>query len=153
MVHYACVDMASLKQHTKLSSESRFRALVLYDGYCVLCNWFVRFILRIDRSGVVGFAALDSKIAKQSHAKIPANVDSVVLVEGPDVRVRSAAVFRVFDILGGGWHLLRIFRVLPLSLTDGIYDWVARRRTKIFGRYDACPLPDERFRERFIADE
>jgi len=142
--------MAAKKQHTKLSPESRFSAVVLYDGYCVLCNWFVRFVLHIDRKGLIGFAPLESEIARRSQARIPEEVDSVVLLEGPDAHVRSGAVFRVFEILGGGWRAMRIFHLLPSSLTDGLYDSIAERRTKIFGRYDACPLPEERYRDRFI---
>lgn len=141
-----------MKQHTKLSPESRFRAMVLYDGYCVLCNWFVRFVLRIDRKGTIGFVPLDSPIAKRLHVHIPDGVDSVVLVEGHDVLAKSDAVFRVFSLAGGAWSALKIFSLLPKSLTDGVYDWIAKRRMKVFGRYGACPIPAERFRDRFIEE-
>jgi predicted DCC family thiol-disulfide oxidoreductase YuxK len=27
---------------------------------------------------------------------------------------------------------------------------VARRRYRIFGKYESCPLPEERYRDRFL---
>lgn len=142
--------MTTATQHTKVSPESRFSAVVLYDGYCVLCNWFVRFVIRIDRAGVIGFAPLESEVARRSHTRIPEGVDSVVLVHGLDVLTKADAVFRVFRLVGGGWRALRVFRVLPSGITNGVYDWIAKRRSRIFGRYDACPMPEPRYRDRFL---
>ena len=43
-----------------------------------------------------------------------------------------------------------MLRVLPRWLRDLGYDLVARTRYRLFGRYDACPLPDPRHRARFL---
>jgi len=137
-------------QHTKDSSETRFAAIILYDGMCVLCNWFVRMILRIDRQGRIGFAELNSPGIARADRDMPSDVDSVVLLEGDVVRVRSDAVFRVFELVGGVWGLLKVLRAFPVRLTDGVYDWIARRRRKIFGRYASCPAPEVRYRDRFL---
>ena len=88
-------------QRTKLSPESRFTAIVLYDGYCVLCNWFVRVVLRLDTTGVIGFAPLESDIGRTIHTDLPEGTDSVVMVEGDEVRVKSEAMFRLLQLVGG----------------------------------------------------
>jgi len=41
-------------------------------------------------------------------------------------------------------------RVVPRPIRDGFYDWVARRRTRWFGKLDSCRLPDDRDAERFL---
>ena len=133
-----------------MSAQSDFKAIVLYDGYCVLCNWFVRFVLRIDQTGIIGFASLDSPIARELHDRIPPEIDSVVLLVGEHTYVRSEAIFRVIAVVGGFWKVLRVFQVFPVGLTDAVYDWVARRRKKIIGAYDACPVPEEKYRWRFL---
>ncbi len=134
-----------------MSLQSKFDVIVLYDGYCVLCNWFVRLVLRMDRRGVIGFAPLTSECARLAADSLPKGVDSVIVIDGDRTFVRSQAVFRVFERIGGLWKGMTILRVLPTALTDRVYDFIAVRRKKLFGRYEACPLPEERFRSRFLA--
>jgi len=43
-----------------------------------------------------------------------------------------------------------MLRVLPPRVRDLVYDAVARHRYRMFGRYDTCPLPEARYRDRFI---
>jgi len=142
--------MSDDMQHTKDSPESRFRAIVLYDGLCVLCNWFVRWVLRADKDGLIGFAPLDSELAANVRDTIPIEADSVVLLDGSTVRVKADAVFRILELTGSAWKVFLAFRVLPMSLTNGMYAWIARHRTAWFGRYDSCPAPDTRHRNRFL---
>lgn len=50
------------------------------------------------------------------------------------------------------WRLAgRALRVIPRSLRDWGYRLVARNRYRIFGRYEACPIPTEGTRSRFLA--
>ncbi len=83
------------------------------------------------------------------------SIESVVLVEtAPDgtekVFVRSTAVLRVLEYLGGWWQLLTIGYVLPPAVRDWLYTVFAAWRYRLFGRYDACPLPTLDIRARFL---
>ncbi len=62
-------------------------------------------------------------------------------------------MFFVLSELGGVWRLLRVLRWLPASLVDHGYGLVARHRYRVFGRYDACPVPEPSDRDRFIEAE
>ena len=81
--------------------------VLLYDGVCGVCNRAVRTILRLDPTGPLRFAALDSVFAKaviERHPEI-ADIDSVVFVDDPGrpserVAVRSESAMRVVDYLG-----------------------------------------------------
>jgi predicted DCC family thiol-disulfide oxidoreductase YuxK len=52
--------------------------------------------------------------------------------------------------LGGRWSLLLALYILPRFVRDWGYDAVARRRYRIWGKYDACPIPPPGVRDRFL---
>ncbi len=137
--------------------DSGGRTLLLFDGLCPLCHRAVRLVLARDRTGSIRFAPLQGETARVILARHPAlaGVDSLVLVESGEggdevVRVRSDAVLRLAQHLGGAWRAARVFRVLPRALRDGAYDLFARLRSPLFGRYASCPAPDPAHRERFL---
>jgi len=136
-------------------------ALILYDGVCGLCNRGVRFVLKRDRNGVFRFAALQSSASRKILAQYGVDPDALdtfyVVVDFGKARERllsrSAAALHIAARLGGIWKVVAVFRILPSRLRDLAYDFIARHRYRIFGRYDTCPLPEARYRERFIDAE
>ena len=130
--------------------------ILLYDGICALCNGFVRFLLRVDRTGSLRFAALESPAGQAIRARHPAlkEVDTFVLVErdgeAERVSIKSTAVLRTLNYLGWPWKLGLFGYVLPREIRDSLYDVVAYWRYRIFGRYDACPVPPPEAKHRFI---
>ena len=139
--------------------STRAKTLVFYDGVCGLCDRFVRFVLMRDRRGQIKFAPLQGEMARtllQPAGHDPANLESILVVadwNGPGQRVlqRSAAVVHAVSELGGGWGVVaRLARVVPTFFADAVYTAVARRRYRIFGKFDACPLPRPEWRDRFF---
>jgi predicted DCC family thiol-disulfide oxidoreductase YuxK len=132
--------------------------LLLYDGYCGLCNRAVQWVLAHDRAAAIRFAPLDGRVADQVRARHPAlvGVDSLVLVEAVDgkerVLVRSAAVLAILDHIPHWRMIAAIGRLVPQSIRDGAYGIVARSRLRWFGRSDLCPLPTPAQRSRFLLD-
>ena len=99
------------------------------------------------------FAPLGGPTATRALASHPelASVDSIVLIEGDQASVRSTAVLRVLRYLGGVWKILLVGYLIPREIRDSLYDVVAHWRKRIFGGYDACPLPPAEHRSRFRA--
>lgn len=131
--------------------------VLLYDGLCGFCDGTVQFILKHDRRGTLRFATLQGDFARDVIARHPelAGVDSLVLVErdaaGRErVHVRSDGALHVARYLGGAWHLARATAIVPRVIRDLAYDGFARIRYRVFGRYDACPIPTPEQRARFI---
>lgn len=127
---------------------------VFYDGSCVLCHGFVRFLLAEDRARGVRFAPLhgptfERELAPAARALLPDSV--VVLGDEARPRLRSEAVCQMLATLGGLWRLLSMVLVLvPRPLRDLGYDCVARVRTAFFGRTkEACPLMPNALAARF----
>ena len=133
--------------------------LVFYDGLCGLCDRFVQFLLPRDPNARLSFATLQGDLARTTlvpRGFDPADLDTVFVVadwKGPRERVlsRSRAVLHAASALGGVWRVLStLARIVPPPIADAVYGVIARRRYRIFGRYDACPLPRPEWRSRFL---
>ena len=140
------------------NSKLVFTHLVLYDGTCGFCDRMVRWLLDRDTDGCFLYAPLQGDAARAlraRHPEIPEELDTVVYVyAGPDgerVFLRSVAVFRIFEVLGGGWRRIAWLRVLPRALTDFGYLCFAKIRYAVFGRRDECRIPTGAERERFLS--
>jgi predicted DCC family thiol-disulfide oxidoreductase YuxK len=127
--------------------------VVWFDGVCVLCNGFVDFLLARDRGGRIRFGALQSPAGESVRRRARSlfgEVDSIVVSEGPDLRVRSDAALRAIAALGRGWRVVGVLRGIPRPVRDAVYDAVARRRYRWFGRRVACRVPSEGERNLFV---
>ena len=136
------------------ASRATGAPVLLYDGVCALCNAAVTFVLKRDRSHSVRFAPLQGQTAARVLREQPglAGIDSMIWIDG-DGRAftRSAAALAIARHVGGGWATLAaLARIVPTVLRDAVYDLIARTRYRIFGRYDACPVPPPEVRERFL---
>ncbi len=130
--------------------------VLLYDGLCGFCDRTVHFVLARDPAGRMRFAPLQGEYARQVLNEHPSlrDIDSLILVEAVDEPhtplVRSDAILAIADYLGWPWRGAAVFRIVPRVLRDWAYDLFARHRYRLFGRYDACPLPSPDVRARFI---
>ena len=132
--------------------------LVLYDGVCGLCNGLNQFILRRDREDSFRFASLQSEFAASLLQRYDINavdLDTVYVVADygqPNQRLfaRSDAIFHVIGQLGGIWRILKVGKVLPKPFRDALYNVVASNRYRVFGKYDTCLMPEERYRKKFL---
>jgi predicted DCC family thiol-disulfide oxidoreductase YuxK len=132
--------------------------VLLYDGLCGFCDGLVQFVLGRDPRGVLRFAPLQGEFARGVFERHPElrGIDSLILVEAPAtsderVYVRSDGALRVARHLGGWWRAALVLRIVPRFIRDAAYNGFARIRYKVFGRYDACPIPSPEQRARFIA--
>ena len=136
----------------KLVSSPDEAPILLYDGYCALCNGWVSFLLKVDPRGPLRFAPLSGTVGQtflSSHTEL-AGIDSLVLIEGQRATVRSTAVLRIFRYLGGFWRILLAGYAIPREIRDSLYDVVAHWRYRVFGRNGTCPMPPETVRARFL---
>jgi len=133
--------------------------ILLYDGVCGLCNRGVQFAVRHDPKGRFRFASLQSEFAKgvlARHGVKVGDLDTVyVVVNGgstdESLLARSDAALFVLREIGGLWRAGAWFlKWLPRRVRDWSYNWIARHRYRIFGRYETCPIPSERERARFL---
>jgi len=128
------------------------RPVLLFDGLCNLCNAAVRFVVRFDDAGEFLFAPLQSDVGQallSRHGLPTEGFDSFVLVDGDDYATKSTAALRVARRLDGPIPLAYPLIYLPTGVRDRVYDFVADHRYQVFGKKDACPVPEPSIRERF----
>ena len=128
--------------------------VLFFDGGCGLCHNSVRVLIRLDRKAKLIFAPLggalfQQRVPPEAQAGLP---DSLVL-SPPDgkLHVRSAAVLRALEEIGGFWRFAAKFgRLIPAALRDRLYDAIARARHRWFKKPEtACPLMPPELRGRF----
>lgn len=129
------------------------KRIVLFDGDCNFCDSSVQFIIKRDPAAHFLFTSLQSTkgVELTKQYAIPANVDSLVLIDNGKAYTKSSAALRIAKKLDGLWHLLFLFILVPRKIRDGVYDYVAKNRYKWFGKKEeACMLPPPEMRKRFI---
>lgn len=133
-------------------------AVIVFDGVCVLCNGWVRFLLRHDRRRRYRFAAMQGEAGRAllaRHGLDPDDPVSFLLVEydlgtSPRVSTDTTAIRRVLAGLGGLWRVAHLAALLPAFVRDPLYRLFARNRYRLFGRHEVCMVPSEEQRARFL---
>lgn len=127
--------------------------VVLFDGVCKLCNAWARFLIRFDRERRFKLCSVQSPEGQEilRFYGMPADTfETMALLEGPRLRVKSTAFIRVVMRLPFPWFLAATSWIVPRPIRDWLYDRVARNRYAIFGKYDACMLPSPDHESRFL---
>ena len=126
--------------------------IILYDGVCVLCSGWMRFVLRRDRERLFRFTPIQSDYGSALARALgidPLDPDTnAVIWKGVAYR-RSDAALRVVS-LSPGWRWVRVLHVVPRFLRDAIYRLIARTRYRVWGRHAVCDLGGETYSNRII---
>jgi len=130
--------------------------VILFDGVCKLCNAWSNFIIKHDHQRIFKLCSVQSvegqKILK--HFGLSTDVyDSMLVVEGDAVYQQSDAFFQVVRKLGYPWKAVCVFRMIPKSLRNWLYDRIALNRYSLFGKYDVCLLPTADHGARYLNEK
>ena len=130
------------------------KKIILFDGVCNLCNGAIQFVIKRDKKDVFRYAALQSEIGQEMISERgidTAKTDSIILVApGLAYYTKSEAALEIAKEFGGLWGLLLVFKWVPSSFRDSLYDVVARNRYKWFGRKDQCMIPTPELQAKFL---
>lgn len=113
------------------------KPLILFDGYCVLCNRSVQFLQARQRPETLEYASQQSARGQQALAGCglsTATIDMLVLSEDGRCYLRSTAALRALRYLRFPWPLLFAFILVPPFLRDPVYNFIAHNRYRWFGR-------------------
>lgn len=126
----------------------RDKAIIVFDGVCVLCTANARFVLKNDRAAKFRLAAMQDEVGARILSKAgldPADPLSFVILDavrdGGRVWMDSDAVLHLWSELGWPWRIGAIFKLVPKRLRDPVYRFVARNRYRWFGKRDTCWVP------------
>jgi len=125
--------------------------IILFDGECSFCNFWVKFVVKRDKKDLFRFASLQSDVGQKLLNRFSLGVDlgTVVLIMGNQVKTKSSAALHILSCLGGVFTLGIIFVVIPKIVRDGVYDLIAKNRKSLF-KNESCIMPDTIRRSKFI---
>lgn len=127
--------------------------VILFDGVCNFCNYWVNFAIKRDRRKKLKFTTLQGQAAKQLLSQYhinPTSLSSVIFIDKGKAYTQSSAAIRICKYLAGGWKLFYGFMIIPKFIRDFFYNIIARNRYRWFGKKESCMVPTPELRERFL---
>lgn len=124
--------------------------IIIYDGVCVMCNSFFRWVHKNDKKNIFMFSNFQSKFSLNNMDKLK-NTDSiaVVLKDGGVLR-KTEAVYYILKKTNSFLAARFLIFVIPYPISNIFYDFIASIRYNIFGKYDSCPILDNKYKLKFI---
>jgi predicted DCC family thiol-disulfide oxidoreductase YuxK len=125
--------------------------LVLFDGVCVLCSGWVRFLIERDRD-YFKFTPIQSPygraLAQELNIDPEAPETNAVIIGGRAYFKGDSAIQALSRL--PRWRWVRALRVVPRPVRDWLYDRVARNRYRMFGKTGSCMVPTPELSSRFV---
>ncbi len=134
------------------------RRIVFFDGYCGICNAFVDWLMRIDKTGELKFASLQGETATKTFATALAKAEqapltkttTVIYLSNGEKYYQSSAVLRILMDIGGVWKLAGIFYLVPKCIRDFIYRIIANNRYRFIKPRKTCRVPTPSEQDRLL---
>ena len=126
--------------------------IVFFDGDCGVCNFWVQWIIERDTKDQFMFASLQSEFGQQflSGRGLETKEFNTMYLWKPKqyYLIKSRAVLKIANLLGGIYKLSAIGKIIPRFLSDKVYDAISRNRMKLANQ--KCYLPDKHQKKKFI---
>ena len=128
--------------------------LIVFDGVCVMCSNFARFVAVRDRRGTIEFIAAQSRLgqALMRHYNLdPADFETNLLIADGRVFGKLDSMAGALQRLAWPWPAVaNLVRLIPAAIGDWLYDRIARSRYALFGRRQVCIIPGPEWRDRLL---
>jgi predicted DCC family thiol-disulfide oxidoreductase YuxK len=126
--------------------------VILYDGVCIFCSRWIRFIVTQDKAKRFRITQIQSAYGARLAKALgidPDDPDTNAVIHGGVAWFKSDGALTVLSSLPR-WGWVRVFFVVPKPLRNVVYNLVAKNRYRIFGKYDSCFVPDADMRARVL---
>jgi len=135
--------------YNELLQFSHKHPILAYDGVCILCDGYVKWLLKRDKQEIFRYVALQNM--PEIKAALPtSDNDTVVLFKNGKMYTHSDVGIMITKYLGGLWPVLSVFIYLPKFIRDKVYRIIATNRYRWFGKVDSCILPDPAKQHLFL---
>jgi predicted DCC family thiol-disulfide oxidoreductase YuxK len=82
--------------------------------------------------------------------QLPENNSSVLFIKEGIVYDKSDAMIEIAKLLTGWPSLFKYSFIVPKFLRDGIYNFIAKNRYRMFGKSSTCSVPTADNQNRFL---
>lgn len=129
------------------------KKIILFDGVCAFCNYWVRFIHKHNKAKNIFFLPLQDARSEKLLPKglTPKELKSVVYYNAGQIYTQSTAALQVGRELNFFLRMLsNILLIIPKFFRDKVYNFIAKYRYNWFGQYDTCPMPTDSLKKQFL---
>ena len=126
--------------------------MIVYDGECVMCSAWVRFVVKRDRDALFSYTAIQSPLGRslaQAFGVDPEDAQTNIVILGGKAHFKADAALAVFRRLPG-WTWTSVAQVMPRPVRNWLYSRIANNRYRLFGRQEACLVLDASVQDRFL---
>ena len=127
--------------------------VILFDGICNLCSGWVQFLIRKDTNMKFRFAPIQSETGQRLLHTVgleSSNIETVIYLKENECFRESSAVLEILKDLGGFWTFAFVLKLIPGTLRDGFYRFIAKKRYRFFGKRTTCFIPTPENQKRFL---
>lgn len=127
--------------------------IILFDDVCVLCNGWVKFLIKYDRNNQFKLASVQSPIGQEIlkfYAMPTDHFDTMLTIYKGQLYTESTAFLKVMQHLGMPFNFLSVGYLCPAFLRNFLYKKIAFNRYRIFGKTEACVLPTAQNKHHFL---
>lgn len=110
--------------------DLNLKEIIFYDGDCGLCQRSVSFIHSLDSEKKLAFAPLNGE-TYQALSLPKSDMTTVMFYSQGKLFFKSEAIIQVGWFLGGWKRVFILAKIIPRSLRDLVYDFIAKHRKKV----------------------
>lgn len=129
------------------------RPLVVFDGVCVLCSFFARWIVARDKEGAFMFTTAQSRLGQALYQHYDLDrkdfETNLVIING-ELHEKMYGALAVCAAVGYPWRAFAVLQYLPQGLLNSVYSLIAKNRYMIFGKKDQCEIASVDLRQRLV---
>jgi len=134
---------------SKMMEEQKH--IILFDGDCNFCNYWVKYVIERDKKDLFRFTSLQSEKGKEllKQYNLKDDLETVVLISNNVAKTKSTAALHIFKVLGSIYQLAMVFIIVPKFIRDWLYSIVAKHRKKLM-KNQSCIIPTQAVKNKFL---
>jgi predicted DCC family thiol-disulfide oxidoreductase YuxK len=129
--------------------------LILFDGVCVFCSRWARFVMARDPEATFRFVTLQEPCGQALAQRLGIDTgfaETNAVIVGGRAYFKTDAAIEVLSRLPH-WSWVRVCRAVPRLIRDGLYDMIARSRYRLFGKSETCLVPTPDLTRHFLGSD
>ena len=126
------------------------KVIVVFDGFCVLCNNYVRWVSKRNPSKNIYFTNFDSNYIKNNYPKLKLGDTIFIITDDNKILLRSEAIKYSFKYIRLNYFLKTLIRISPNFVLDIFYRLIATNRYFLFGKLEVCSTPNDVNQENIL---
>ena len=126
------------------------KVIVVFDGFCVLCNYYVSWVSKRNPNKNIFFTNFESNYIKRNYPKLKLGDTIFIIKKDNEILQRSEAIKYCFKYIRLNYFLKTLIIFSPNFLMDIFYRIIAANRYTLFGKNETCLVPDNILKENIL---